>query len=304
MIELKYGKLQLELQNIVGQQNIKIDEPMKKHTTFKVGGDAKFLVTPTSIQDIKSVIEYLKDNGIKYYILGNGSNVLVRDSGIDGVVIKIASNFNSVDVTKEQITAQAGAFLSTIAQCALKNSLSGFEFASGIPGTLGGAIIMNAGAYGREMKDVVVDVDVLDDLGNIKTLTNEQLEFGYRTSKIASSNYVVLGAKIKLCSGDSKKIKEYMNELAQKRRQKQPLNYPSAGSTFKRPEGYFAAKLIEDAGLKGYSIGGAKVSDKHAGFIVNVGNATAQDILSLMEYVRDTVWQKFKVSLEPEIKTI
>ena len=303
-MELKYGKLQLELQNIVGQQNIKIDEPMKKHTTFKVGGDAKFLVTPTSIQDIKSVIEYLKDNSIKYYILGNGSNVLVRDSGIDGVVIKIASNFNSIDVTKDQITAQAGAFLSTISQCALKNSLSGFEFASGIPGTLGGAIIMNAGAYGREMKDVVVDVDVLDDLGNIKTLTNEQLEFGYRTSKIASSNYVVLGAKIKLCSGDSKKIKEYMNELAQKRRQKQPLNYPSAGSTFKRPEGYFAAKLIEDAGLKGYSIGGAQVSDKHAGFIVNMGNATAQDILSLMEYVKDTVWQKFKVSLEPEIKTI
>lgn len=293
-----------ELREIVGSDNIRINESMKKHTTFRIGGEAEIFATPVSVDGIVSLIRYCKKNKIKYYILGNGSNVLVRDEGIDGVVIKIASNFNFVDVHQGIIEAQAGAYLGVIAKIALRNSLGGFEFASGIPGTLGGAIIMNAGAYGREMKDVIEESTVLNKDGEIITLTNEQLRFGYRSSILQDSDCVVLGAKLRLYKDDSKKIKEKMDDLAKQRREKQPLDKPNAGSTFKRPEGYAAAWLIQQADLKGYSIGGAEVSTKHAGFIINRGNATAEDVLMLMEYVKDVVEQKFGVTLEPEIKII
>lgn len=293
-----------EIREIVGSDNIRINESMKKHTTFRIGGEAEVFATPVSVDGIVSLIRYCKENKIKYYILGNGSNVLVRDEGIDGVVIKIASNFNFVDVHQGIIEAQAGAYLGVIARIALRNSLGGFEFASGIPGTLGGAIIMNAGAYGREMKDVVYESTVLNKDGEIITLTNEQLGFGYRSSTLQNSDCVVLGAKLRLYNDDSKSIKQKMDELAKQRREKQPLDKPNAGSTFKRPEGYAAAWLIQQANLKGYSIGGAEVSTKHAGFIINRGNATAEDVLILMEHVKDVVEQKFGVTLEPEIKII
>lgn len=291
-----------DMMKIVGSDNLRLNESMRKHTTLKVGGTAKFMVTPVSIDTIVDAIDCCKRNKIRYYILGNGSNVLVRDEGIDGVVIKLASNFSLVDVRKDIIEAQAGAYLGAVARIALENGLGGFEFASGIPGTLGGAIIMNAGAYGREMKDVVVESVVLNGDGEVMTLSKDQLQFGYRSSVLQDSDCVVLGTRLKLYSDDRKNIKQKMEELLRQRREKQPLNKPNAGSTFKRPDGYFAAQLIEQAGLKGYRIGGAKVSTKHAGFIVNEDDATADDILSLMDYIRDTVRQKFGVILEPEIK--
>ncbi len=296
--------LESEIIKIVGEDNLKINEPMMRHTTFKVGGMAKFLVTPRRIDDIIGIVNWCKSNNIYYCILGNGSNVLVKDSGIDGVVIKIASNFSSIDVSDTRIRADAGALLVTIAKKALEASLGGFEFASGIPGTLGGAIVMNAGAYGREMKDVVLETKVLTMDGEIVTLTNEQHEFKYRDSLIQENNYIVLESTLELYNDDKQKIKDYMIELQKKRMDSQPLKYPNAGSTFKRPEGYFAAKLIQDAGLKGYEIGGAMVSTKHAGFIINKGNATADDILNLISYVKNTVYDKFGVILEPEVKNI
>jgi len=296
--------LRQEITRIVGLENLKIDEPMSKHTTFRVGGIAKFLITPKKIDDIIKVINLCKVNNIKYYILGNGSNVLVRDCGIDGIVIKIASNFNDIEVNGTMIKAKAGASLAAIANMALKEGLGGFEFAAGIPGTLGGAIVMNAGAYGKEMKDVVLETKVLTELGDIITLNNTEHDFKYRSSLIPKNNFIVLESTLKLYNEDKQKIKDYMNELKEKRINSQPLKYPNAGSTFKRPEGYFAAKLIQDAGLKGYEIGGAMVSTKHAGFIINEGNAKASDILDLMDYVKDEVYKKFGVMLDPEIKII
>ena len=298
------NSIKQKLQSIVGEENLRVDEPMKKHTTFKVGGNAQFLVMPKEIKQIADLIGFVKDNGINYYVLGNGSNVLVRDEGIDGVVIKISSNFSDISVRKCEIIAKSGANLINISRKALNNGLGGFEFASGIPGTLGGAVYMNAGAYGREIKDVLVYANVLDSYGNIVNLTNKELEFDYRKSILSKKDYIVLDAKIKLYNDDKQKIQKYMEELTQKRREKQPLKDPNAGSTFKRPEGNFAAKLIEDAGLKGHRIGGAKVSEKHAGFIINTGNATATDILELMKYVEDVVKQKYGIILEPEIKII
>lgn len=296
--------LQSELIKIVGVKNLKINEPMSCHTTFKVGGIAKFLVTPNEIGDIIDIISLCKSNDINYYILGNGSNVLVRDEGIDGVVIKIASNFGSIDISGTKVCARAGSLLVTISNRALNNGLGGFEFASGIPGTLGGAIVMNAGAYGKEMKDLVLETKVLTDLGDVITLKNEEHGFKYRDSLIQKKNYVVLESTLELYNSDKQKIKEYMDELMKKRIESQPLKYPNAGSTFKRPDGYFAAKLIQDAGLKGYTIGGAMVSTKHSGFIINRGDAKASDILSLMDYVKEEVYKKFGVILEPEIKII
>ena len=296
--------LKSEIIKIVGIKNLKINEPMSWHTTFKVGGIAKFLVTPNEIDDIINIINLCKSNDINYYILGNGSNVLVRDEGIDGVVIKIASNFSSIDISGTKVLARAGALLVTISNRALNNGLGGFEFASGIPGTLGGAIVMNAGAYGKEMKDVVLETKVLTDLGDVVTLKNEEHGFKYRDSLIQKKNYVVLESTLELYNDDKQKIKEYMDELMKKRVESQPLKYPNAGSTFKRPDGYFAAKLIQDAGLKGYTIGGAMVSTKHSGFIINRGDAKASDILRLMDYVKEEVYRKFGVILEPEVKII
>ena len=278
------------------------DEPMREHTTFRVGGPAKCLFLPKDVKEIKAVIDYCKENKVKYYILGNGSNVLFSDEGFDGYIIQIYSQFNSIDVQDGLIYAQAGALLSRIAMTARNESLTGLEFAAGIPGTLGGAIVMNAGAYDGEMKDVVEYVDILDS-GEVKRFTGSEMDFGYRHS-IVKGDMVVLGAALRLRPGVQSEIDELMQRLRLARTSKQPLEYPSAGSTFKRPEGYFAGKLIEDSGLKGYRVGDAMVSEKHCGFVINVGNATSKDIVTLIDDVKNTVNEKFGVVLEPEVKII
>ena len=276
---------------------------MKKHISFRTGGCAKYFVTPDSVSSLKDLIRLLSENGEKYVVIGNGSNLLVSDKGYDGVVVAIGRKFSEIKVKGNTIIAQSGALLSKIAVTALENSLAGFEFASGIPGSLGGAVMMNAGAYGGEMKDVVESTDYIDENGCIKTAFGSEHRFGYRKSRFKNGE-VILSSVIKLKSGNYDEIKSLMEELNSRRREKQPLNFPSAGSTFKRPEGYFAAKLIDDANLRGYSIGGAAVSEKHCGFIVNSGNATSSDIYNLMNYVKKEVYNKFKVTLENEVRLI
>jgi len=239
-----------------------------------------------------------------YYILGNGSNLLVSDKGYEGVVIQIFKNMNQITLEGDTITAQAGAILSAVANKALDSELTGFEFAAGIPGTLGGACVMNAGAYGGEMKDVLVNVVVLTQDGEFLTIPKEELELGYRTSVIAKKNYIVLEATIKLTKGDKNAIKERMDELKVQRTTKQPLEYPSAGSTFKRPVGHFAGKLIQDAGLRGFQVGGAQVSEKHCGFVINKDQATAADVAELMRQVSAIVKDQFGVELEAEVKRL
>ena len=291
-----------KLNNVIAKDSILIDEPMSRHTTFRVGGPADFFVTPKAKEEVRDVIRICKEAGMPYYIIGNGSNLLVSDAGYRGVIVQIYKEMNEVKVEGDLVKAQAGALLSGIAAKALGAELSGFEFASGIPGTIGGACVMNAGAYGGEMKDVLESVTVLTDEGKIIELGRNELELGYRTSVIAKKGYIVLGAVLKLERGDGEKIKTYMDELREKRVTKQPLEYPSAGSTFKRPEGYFAGKLIMDAGLRGYQVGDAQVSEKHCGFVINKGNATAADVLTLIENVREKVQEQFGVTLEPEVK--
>ncbi len=254
-----------KLNNVIAKDSILIDELMSRHTTFRVGGPADFFVTPKAKEEVRDVIRICKEAGMPYYIIGNGSNLLVSDAGYRGVIVQIYKEMNEVKVEGDLVKAQAGALLSGIAAKALGAELSGFEFASGIPGTIGGACVMNAGAYGGEMKDVLEFVTVLTGEGKIIELGRNELELGYRTSVIAKKGYIVLGAVLKLERGDGEKIKTYMDELKEKRVTKQPLEYPSAGSTFKRPEGYFAGKLIEDAGLRGFQVGGAQVSEKHYG---------------------------------------
>lgn len=290
--------------SIVGSDNVYKDEPMKKHTTFRIGGAADYYVTPHSRDEIAQVIAACRENRIPYYILGNGSNLLVGDGGYRGVILQIFKNFNDIHVEGTCITARAGALLSRIAKKALENGLTGFEFASGIPGTLGGAAVMNAGAYGGEMKDVLEEVTVLSQEGDILTLQKEELELGYRTSVIAQKGYIVLEAKLKLRSGSREEISARMEELKEKRISKQPLEYPSAGSTFKRPEGYFAGKLIMEAGLRGFSVGDAQVSEKHCGFVINKGEATAEQVRELMREVTRRVEENSGVRLEPEVKMV
>lgn len=290
-------------QNIFQKVNHIKDEALSKHTTFRIGGPAKYIFMPKNIEEIKQVIEYCKNNKEKYIVLGNGSNVLVSDEGFDGIVIQIYNSFNNIEVTETKIYAQAGALLSKIAAAARDNSLSGMEFAAGIPGTLGGAIVMNAGAYGGEMKDIVSFVDVLEPDGEVKRYSCEEMEFAYRHS-IVDKDRIVLGAELALEMGDKVAIVDRMNELKEARTSKQPLEYPSAGSTFKRPEGYFAGKLIDDCGLRGYRVGGAMVSEKHCGFVINYDNATFKDVVELMKNVSDMVNDKFGVRLEPEVKII
>ncbi|MBE5948456.1 MAG: UDP-N-acetylmuramate dehydrogenase [Lachnospiraceae bacterium] len=293
------------LYEIVGEDNIIENEPLAKHTTFRIGGPARYFLTPDSEEALKEVILMCKEHNIDFYVIGNGSNLLVSDKGYDGVVIKIGENLRKIRCEEDKIYATAGATLAGVAQTALKNSLTGFEFAAGIPGTLGGALVMNAGAYGGEMKLVVESAEVLDNEGNFIVLSNEELELGYRKSVIPKKGYIVLSAVIKLdYTEDKEAISARMSELAAQRREKQPLEYPSAGSTFKRPEGYFAGKLIMDAGLRGYAIGGATVSEKHCGFVINKGGATADDVIRLIEHVRATVLAKFGVELEPEVKLL
>lgn len=279
------------------------DEPMSKHTSFKIGGCADFLVLPENREEVISLVSVLRDNGIRYYVMGNGSNLLVDDDGIRGVVIKIARNMSDVTTDGNTLTADGGVLLSRLSNIALENSLSGIEFASGIPGTLGGAVMMNAGAYGGEMKDVVKETTYLTCDGEVKTVCGEEHGFGYRTSAFKEGD-VILGSTLVLAKGDKDEIRNKITELNLQRRVKQPLEFPSAGSAFKRPEGHFAGKLIQDAGLKGHKIGGASVSEKHSGFIVSDGTATCRDVLELIEYIRDEVYRRFSVELESEIRYI
>lgn len=295
-----YKKLIKELPDEV----VKKDEPMKKHTSFKIGGPADILVIPQNIQQLIQVLKITKQNGIIPYVIGNGTNILVTDKGIRGIIIKIANNMNKVEYKGTLITAESGALLSALSKAAMERSLTGLEFAGGIPGTLGGAVCMNAGAYGGEMKDVVDSVEVLDYEGNSKTITKEEIQFGYRTSIFQKHNLIIYKVNLLLKQGNYSEIKQRMDELSKKRKEKQPLWEPNAGSTFKRPVGSYAGYLIEKAGLKGYRIGGAQVSEIHAGFIVNKGNATAKDILMLIKHIQDTVYNKFGVKLVPEIKIL
>ena len=293
-----------KLLSILKVEQVKKDEPMKIHTTFRVGGPASYFVTPETEEEVAKVIEVCTQKNVPYYIVGNGSNLLVSDKGYDGVIIQIYKQMSQVEVKGREIYAQAGALLSMVAKRALDTELAGFEFAAGIPGTLGGACVMNAGAYGGEMKDVLKSVTVLDKDGNVKKLAKDELELGYRTSVIAKKGYIVLDAVIELKEGKAEEIKALMDDLKERRITKQPLEYPSAGSTFKRPEGYFAGKLIQDADLRGFQVGGAQVSEKHCGFVINKDGATASDVMELMRQVSDKVYDKFGVRLEPEVKRL
>lgn len=285
-----------------GGENIRRQEPMSLHTTFRIGGPADLFVTPGSIQAVADSIRICKETQTPYAVIGNGSNLLVSDTGYRGVIIQIGRNLNQVSVNGEEIRAQAGAMLSVIAKTALSESLTGFEFASGIPGTLGGAVVMNAGAYGGEMKDVLTEVTVLTREGEIRTVPAEKLEMGYRTSLAAKNGWIILEAVMKFQKGDAEAIRGRMEELKMQRVAKQPLDLPSAGSTFKRPEGYFAGKLIMDAGLRGFTVGGAQISEKHCGFVVNKGGATAEDVRNLICAVQKKVQEDAGVKLEPEVK--
>ncbi len=281
---------------------VKLNEPLSRHTTFKIGGAADIFAMPRTDEELVFAIKTCKDSGTAFYIIGNGSNLLVRDKGFRGVIIRPDLKELSLDGTK--ITAGAGVMLGAAARLAADNSLTGMEFASGIPGTIGGGVCMNAGAYGGELKDVIEYVKILDKDLNIQTLSCEEAAFGYRTSGIMKTGAIVLEAAFVLETGDKTEILEKMNTLNAQRREKQPLEYPSAGSTFKRPEGYFAGKLIDDCGLRGFAVGDAQVSEKHCGFVVNKGNATAKDVLDLMERVTQKVYDKFGVKLEPEVRII
>lgn len=285
-----------------GTERVLFEEPMKRHTTFRIGGPAEVFCMPESLTEVRQVLNICKEENLPYFILGNGSNLLVSDKGYRGVVIQLDRNYGEIRVEDTEIYASAGALLSTIAVAARRESLTGFEFAGGIPGTLGGAVVMNAGAYGGEMKDVLQKVTVMDQDGEVFEIPAEKLEMGYRTSIIKKAGYIVLGAVISLKKGDIEEIKALTKKLSEQRTSKQPLEYPSAGSTFKRPEGYFAGKLIMDSGLRGYRVGGAQVSEKHCGFVINTGDATAEDVCSLMKHVTETVYEKFGVTLEPEVK--
>lgn len=284
---------------------VEYNASMCKYTSFKAGGNASLLITPNSIPSLREIIVACKEHEIEYFILGNGSNVLVRDGGIDGAVIRLGSDLAKITLLDETtIFAEAGASLKSICMFALEHSLTGLEFAYGIPGTLGGAVYMNAGAYGGEMKDVLYSVSHIDTNGEFGELSKENLNLSYRHSAYAENGFVITSAVIKLQKGNSDDIKAKMNELLSKRKEKQPIEYPSAGSTFKRPEGYFAGALIEDCNLKGKEIGGAQVSEKHAGFIINKNKATASDILNLIKFVQDAVYKKHGVHLETEVKII
>ena len=293
------------LEKIISKERIKQNEPIKNHTSFKIGGPAEFYIKITSIKELQKILEFAKKEKIKITILGNGSNVLVSDSGIKGIVIR--TNLKEIKIepkeqNKIEITVDDATPIGFLAQKLLKEEITGFEEISEIPGTIGGAILMNAGAHGKEMKDIVTEITAIDYNGKIHKFTNEQAKFTYRNSIFSSGKYIILQAKIILEKGNAKEIKAKMDEYAQFRKEKQPIEYPSAGSTFKRGTDFITAKLIDDAGLKGYTIGGAKVSEKHAGFIINTGNATAQDVLDLAKYVTDKVYEKFGKKIEFEIK--
>ena len=297
-------KLIEALREAAGAQCILEQESMKKHTTFRIGGPADIFAVPDTIEKAAKIIGICREQKVPFYVIGNGSNLLVSDQGYKGVVVQVYKNLSAIEIKGDIITAQAGAMLSVIAKKAMAASLTGFEFASGIPGTVGGAAVMNAGAYGGEMKQVLTEVTVLTREGELRRIPSEELKLGYRYSVIPEKGWIVLEAKLKLHRGDYDMIRARMDELKEKRVEKQPLELPSAGSTFKRPEGYFAGKLIMDAGLRGFSVGGAQVSEKHCGFVVNTGEATAKDVRDLIREVSRQVKTKFGVELEPEVKML
>lgn len=282
-------------------ENVLLLEPMAAHTTFQVGGAADFFIKITSLQQLVKTIPYLNALGLEYFILGNGSNLLVSDNGYQGVILQIGSSMSDITVEGTRIRAQAGASLAKLAKTAMEHGLTGLEFAAGIPGTVGGAVVMNAGAYGGEMEQVVTGVQVVAQDGNILELDHNGMEFSYRSSILKDRPFVVTEVTFVLKEGDQHSIQAKMEEYAQQRRSKQPLQYPSAGSTFKRPDGYYAGKLIMDAGLRGLRVGGAQVSEKHCGFIINDSHALASDIYELIQEVRERVYERFGVRLEPEV---
>ena len=286
------------------QVEILVAEPMKNHTTFRIGGPADALALPKTPEEVAEVVHFCYEHAQPYYVLGNGSNLLVSDEGYRGLVLQLYRNFNDIQVNGETITVQYGAMLAAVARTAYQTGLTGLEFASGIPGTIGGAVVMNAGAYGGEMKNVLKEVTVLTKEGEVLVIPAKALELGYRTSVIPKNGWIVLGAVLQLKKGDQEQILARMEELKEQRITKQPLDLPSAGSTFKRPEGYFAGKLIMDAGLRGFTVGGAQVSEKHCGFVVNRGNATAADVWELICEVKRRVKEMTGVELEPEVKLL
>ena len=295
------------LEKIIAKEKIKQNEPMKEHTSLKIGGPAEFFVQVNSVEELKELLQFCKNNKIQLTIVGNGSNLLVLDNGIKGIVIKTELKqiqIKNINEEKVEVIVDDGVKLGLLAQKLLKEEIAGFEELSGIPGTIGGAIAMNAGAHGKEIKDIVTEVTTIDYDGNIHVFTNEQSQFTYRHSKFLDEKYIILQVKLLLEKGKEEEIKSKMDEYAQYRKEKQPIEFPSAGSTFKRGTDFITAKLIDDAGLKGYSIGGAKISDKHAGFVINTGNATAQDVLDLVKYVTDKVYEKFGKKIELEIKVL
>ncbi len=296
-----YQALRTFLESVVGEENIRQDEPMDRHTSFRTGGNAACFVEPGNAEQLARILSYLQKTEQDYFVLGNGTNLLISDLGYDGVVIYIGDKMGKISVDGSRITVQAGALLSQTAKAAMEASLTGMEFASGIPGSIGGAMMMNAGAYDGEMSQIVESVTVLDPSGERMILENETMEFGYRTSILKNRPFVVTEVTLRLKEGDREQIQAKMADFAARRREKQPLQFPSAGSTFKRPEGYFAGKLIMDSGLRGYRIGGAQVSEKHCGFIINCGNASSQDISELMDEVIQRVKERFGVTLEPEV---
>ncbi|MCI8326739.1 MAG: UDP-N-acetylmuramate dehydrogenase [Lachnospiraceae bacterium] len=302
MVKVK-GNFEKALREMIGDDRVLLQEPMKNHTTFCVGGPAEFYIIPLEEQ-VKEVIKLCQEYDIPFLLIGNGSNLLVSDKGIGGAVIEIGKDIGKIRVEEERVYAQAGALLSKTAFAAMKAGLEGMEFLAGIPGCVGGAVVMNAGAYGGEIKDIIKSVTVLTRKGVMKKISAEELELSYRHSNIIQNDYIVLETEFLLKKGDAEQIRERMDQLKERRLEKQPLEYPSAGSTFKRPKGYFAGKLIMDAGLRGFQIGGAAVSSKHCGFVINKESATATDIHCLIREIQKEVQKQFGVRLEPEVKMV
>ncbi|MEN6350587.1 MAG: UDP-N-acetylmuramate dehydrogenase [Syntrophomonas sp.] len=293
-----------ELADILPPERIKFGELMKNHTTFKIGGPVDVMLIPQRIEELRKVISYCRKNGLPFFVLGRGSNLLVRDKGIRSVVIKLGDNLKDVFISGLEIEAESGTSLSSLAECAASHGLTGLEFAEGIPGSFGGAVVMNAGAYGGEIKDIILEVSALDHSGNIRRYKKQDLSWGYRKSIFQENNHIVVSALIKLKRDDEERIRARMSDFAKRRQDKQPLEYPSAGSTFKRPDGFYVGPMIEELGLKGYTIGGAQVSEKHAGFIINIGNATCSDVLELIELIKIKARERFGVELHPEIRVV
>lgn len=301
---MDYDKIHSKLLERISKGWVFRNEPMSKHTSFKIGGPADILVMPRDKEEVASILSLCNEENMDLFIMGNGSNLLVRDKGIRGIVVKLAENFSNAEIVENKVRAQSGILLSALSKLIANKSLKGFEFANGIPGTLGGAVAMNAGAYGGEISDVITGALVADRKGELCYLNKNELELGYRTSIIQKKNYIVLEADLEFQLGNMDEIKETISELTEKRTTKQPLHLPSAGSTFKRPPGHFAGKLIEEAGLKGVRFGGAQVSELHSGFIVNVDNACSEDVLNLIGLVQKVVRDKYHVELQPEVRIV